>query len=655
MVTKLSRRSLPPPPHHLISMNPCNLIDASHFLHQGKYLHCPTCHHASETIFQHPDISWCGVLSCIQCHPNEKWFLCQFCDAYPAKSKHILTARNLGKHFHTLMHKKATSTLHLRLADHNSGSVNAQTFLPDDASVELSTNSLESISTIPQWLLSLQQHGQDPVNFASLFPTIMESAPRRNKLLQNAIYFESQHKMKSGPMAIVGKALYGSSDSMTAQSISPSNCLFEVLLAMLTSNLSQAQNEMLGALLQHVRDFPTKLGCVLPNGRIDLPLKVPLHGKQIRALYVEGPNSIMELVPRPSIQVLPDGHAYISIRESIRHLLAHGVTMEPLLSLKKDDSSIGPICHGSSARREQLMEPVDVDYIFPLKAIVWSDGFLASNIVQTSDSSVHTCMLSIGTPEGDHSGGNTCLVWLGPSSGDHEAVEKRLCEELQELTDLDRPDNIFYHGGIKKNIRLYLALYAGIHDRPDRTARMRVAAGNSVYTARWGWSADLYSVQEILPPCDYCHSRLLSNLPIPSFCKNGCAAFDFSRLTFPTPKDFPEEFRPPTPVGDRMPCKKILIADMKKAMSIAYKKVVVDGWRKPTLSAFLRPEGIQPDISTKFSLTPTVSVLYNERRTDRHVNDARLKRVNTPSYTVQCLLPHFGILTTLMSMTSSMP
>jgi hypothetical protein len=320
-------------------------------------MHCPGCHGASDAIFHHPKLLWCGILMCITCHPNKRWFLCKLCDDYPSKSIHILTAKHLNKHLLSSMHKNALSQLiaagqtpsvpvlnqpfknndavdsnqNLETDGHGNDTFNLQgsanlsgTESLEDDNVKYENN-MSSVTTISEWLGQVQLRGQDPGDFSLLFPSTQELAPRRTKWLDNSVYFEAQHKASHGPMAVVAKALYGSSDSTISHSISPGNCLFEILLAMLASHLTQSQNDMLGALLQYVRHCPSKVGTFLPDGRLELPLKVPLHGKEIRAWYVEGPNSIMELIPRPSIQVLPDGHIYVSIRESISHLLAHGV------------------------------------------------------------------------------------------------------------------------------------------------------------------------------------------------------------------------------------------------------------------------------------------------------------------------------------------
>ena len=60
----------------------------------------------------------------------------------------------------------------------------------------------------------------------------------------------------------------------------------------------------------------------------------------------------------------------------------------------------------------------------------------------------------------------TYPIAVGDDGVCHDEVEERFAAELDQLSS----DNgrLFYHGGLKKNVKVYAELFASLMDQPER-------------------------------------------------------------------------------------------------------------------------------------------------------------------------------------------
>ena len=56
-----------------------------------------------------------------------------------------------------------------------------------------------------------------------------------------------------------------------------------------------------------------------------------------------------------------------------------------------------------------------------------------------SEASAHTCTATVGALDGDHSGAFSFPVWLSKKSSDRDILERRLVDEINELSDNSFP------------------------------------------------------------------------------------------------------------------------------------------------------------------------------------------------------------------------
>jgi len=225
-------------------------------------------------------------------------------------------------------------------------------------------------------------------------------------------------------------------------------------------------------------------------------------------------------------------------------LLGHGIP----IGLIEDDSTsqmVRTISESirakSISRRGQIMAGLGGDSSLCLYVVEWSDAFEPSSSVKSNRGSVWLKTVTISPPHDKlHSMTNTYPIAVGPHNVDHEEVEKLFAEELKQFRS--GKDVLFYHGKLKKNVKVYLELLCSLQDQSERRSCNYIAMGNSHYTATWGVSLDYSQVYKHLPACDNCWFHL-ANLNLIRNCTN-CTCWDISNhhtelLSYEPPQDYP--------------------------------------------------------------------------------------------------------------------
>jgi hypothetical protein len=268
--------------------------------------------------------------------------------------------------------------------------------------------------------------------------------------------------------------------------------------------------------------------------------------------YVTGKFAVPDNVPRPAPEELDGGFAYIPLTECVRDVFAHGLFVEPLIDNLDDlfpAEAFELMIHSASEKGREIVQNAKAAIAqnqcsqasYTCELILWSDGFDPSPGAKSHRGPVWCCFVSIATPGSDvHSGCTTYLVAIGPSSGCCDEVEYRIAEDLKVLACTGESSSplTVYHGVLKKEVEVFLQLYAILQDRPERSSSTRILSGNSVSTARWGHTGKLSFVYGTLPACQICfRDCLLHNAPITS-CDE-CHNWSYKHLCYPVPADYP--------------------------------------------------------------------------------------------------------------------
>jgi len=141
------------------------------------------------------------------------------------------------------------------------------------------------------------------------------------------------------------------------------------LYATLVSKLSRIDRVDLGRLI----------GYALEMNQDEMSTSIPTSGARIRSKYIDGKFALLKNLPRPSVTMF-DGHAYVSIKECIADLLAHGVPISLITDGNEvhPDTNVSKIAESRKAKRiyrnAVAANGTDKNLIV-LFINEWSDGF----------------------------------------------------------------------------------------------------------------------------------------------------------------------------------------------------------------------------------------------------------------------------------------
>ena len=146
----------------------------------------------------------------------------------------------------------------------------------------------------------------------------------------------------------------------------------------------------------------------------------------------EGTNSVYKNLLYSPVNSIGEGYAYVSLYDIIKYAFSDPKPLpDSLLPLPTSP-------HGETPREKELLvgfienKEDTVKYsIYPDEIILWTDAFMPLNVVIKNCCSVHTCIATIGRPNGDRSGKYSHAVWLGPKDNDHSLVETGLVEKIK--------------------------------------------------------------------------------------------------------------------------------------------------------------------------------------------------------------------------------
>jgi hypothetical protein len=193
---------------------------------------------------------------------------------------------------------------------------------------------------------------------------------------------------------------------------------------------------------------------------------LPTTGGDIQKLYVRGKHALLPNLPRPKVQMV-GSHAYVSLTDCIADLLGLGCSVDCVRQRKPDELVISI---SQSDRAQGILQNSKLMFsdndIMVLYLVEWSDGFEPSISVKSNRGSCWLKTVTISPPPHLlHSCSNTYPIALGMDGESHEEVEELFAAELRSLKNGEK--NVFCHGGLKRNVRVYVELLASLQDQPE--------------------------------------------------------------------------------------------------------------------------------------------------------------------------------------------
>ena len=299
----------------------------------------------------------------------------------------------------------------------------------------------------------------------------------------------------------------------------------------------------------------------MQNMNKDLVTRPPTSTNDVERFYTSRTTSIGKNIPIPHIEEVDD-HAYVSIKECVRHFLCFEQHIDGMLINKVSNNYLNII----SASKGVCIAPISDDIRRSVKAnigpllspliiyvILWSDDFEPNNVKQHKKSTwIKT--VTFAPPYGfQTSPSHTYVIALGAKNLDHELINHYFQKELKEL----QVPTYMYCKATQSNIPIVVYPLAISADRPERSSLNSMLGHNGSNTRRWRYSA--YVNPLITKACISCMVQRIhalssnANISINNACTSCCDwNFDHHLMSFPKPKEYPKvqhKNSPPPPIG----------------------------------------------------------------------------------------------------------
>jgi hypothetical protein len=224
------------------------------------------------------------------------------------------------------------------------------------------------------------------------------------------------------------------------QKLSRQDVLLQADLARLTYAISRGQREMLARVLEQV--VAKGVRDLTASEQKDWVTKVPTTAEEMRSMFIDGKNSMAEMIPMPAIEKV-GSHRYISLEENIRDLLGHGLRTE-VISIGECDQkrrlSDSDYCKVALEKCEKK----GVYPVIPLFLTEWSDGYDPNGTSKANRASVWIKLVTLSAPHDKRNDvGYTYPIALGRGKICHEEVEKRFKDELLKFGHVDSNELFF--------------------------------------------------------------------------------------------------------------------------------------------------------------------------------------------------------------------
>jgi hypothetical protein len=252
--------------------------------------------------------------------------------------------------------------------------------------------------------------------------------------------------------------------------------------------------------------------------------------------------------------------------------------------------------HGMTARGRELLfefssdddESLIPDNFYPVEIMVWSDGFLAHQYSVKNDAAAHVAYVTIGAPNGDHSGKNTVPVWLGSQKQSSLEAEAMLVKDINELSSKVFP---VYHRLLNKIVNVKVKLYVFLADRPEKCKRLGLLQGQA-FAARYGFVGNIKDVFDKMVCCDNCFHLLYNNKANETISCPNCFSFHADSIFYTPNPDYPPDL---LTTRNKLPYKRIHLKELPHVMKKVFDNYIIKkpGWStKKAIYAYLRSEGI---------------------------------------------------------------
>ena len=180
------------------------------------------------------------------------------------------------------------------------------------------------------------------------------------------------------------------------------------------------------------------------------PVKVfttlPTTIQAMRRLYLDPKYGIIRNLPRPTVTVV-GGHGYVSLKECIADMLAHGEELDIITSDSPATSVTRKMSESPRARKiyenAKIIFGASIERVLVIYFNEWSDEFEPMYSSKSNRCSTWIKTITISPPSDRiHKLSHTYTIAVGRKGSNHEVVERLLADEMKQLQSGE--GNLFY-------------------------------------------------------------------------------------------------------------------------------------------------------------------------------------------------------------------
>ena len=259
-------------------------------------------------------------------------------------------------------------------------------------------------------------------------------------------FYWSEHKLPgSGVRNLTAKAF-----SLHTEQVSNAEARFSLTISNLLIQLTESQRELFAQCMLQAANSKH------PHLSIFEHTRAPTSEDDFQKFYLSGQNAIVPNLPHPIPKTTTDGsHSFVGLTDLLANELAKATTFDKFYFesnvhfLPKDVTTLSttPLAYQLYL---DLKEDHQDQYVLYQWYKEWSDDFDPNN-TKTSRNQVWSNTFTICPPEGENQGRNSYFMSLSCKGEHHSEIE---IEFQKELNTLSNEGKMFYHGGLKRIIKV---------------------------------------------------------------------------------------------------------------------------------------------------------------------------------------------------------
>ena len=415
-----------------------------------------------------------------------------------------------------------------------------------------------------------------------------------------------------GATFIIGLAI--SHTTSGYKRLNDDDIILHLLLSRFISNLTRNQRIELGFILELIKkkytgecngssycgtnNMDTKVNSDINT----ISTRIPSSESEFARIYLRGPYSVLQNIPHPDVTIV-QGHSYVSVKQCLSNFLSLG--HYPAVISKHKTKHVRNISESKMAmevmqRALRANPTVLSDDLVVVLGTQWSDDFEPNSSSKSNRGSVWMKTITfISDSNTNNDIVNTYPLSIGLKSSSHDCIEEKFIKECSELCS--GKNNIVYCSRKNKNLHVHFEILASLGDQPERRSMNYLMLGNSTYSSRYGYAANVGAISRFLPPCDNCFTGMKNNVHYIQQnikcikCVNWNLMSTSSLLSYDPPKYYPSE-----KIMKLRPIE-LTFDILKKCIDKASNMMMAGDWSEANVMAYCSANGINNEGYQKIS------------------------------------------------------